>query len=159
MPALLVVALNELKVLTRNPHARATRATVARLTRTRACLDPEIPIGVPPSIALSLPALIGRSGDRPDSRGELLRRRVAGQKRVVPCRHRLLQAAEQGGRMGSVIEILVLQALAHQAHGDIPAALMALQGALSLAEPEGYVRSFEEFLREKAIAPPTRPPG
>ena len=36
---------------------------------------------------------------------------------------RLLQAAEEGGRKGSVIEILVLQALAHQAQGDIPAAL------------------------------------
>ena len=38
---------------------------------------------------------------------------------------RLLKAAEEGGRMGSVIEILVLQALAHQAQGDIPAALHA----------------------------------
>ena len=38
---------------------------------------------------------------------------------------RLLRAAEEGGRTGSVIEILVLQALAHQAHGDIPAALGA----------------------------------
>jgi len=55
---------------------------------------------------------------------------------------RLLKAAEEGERMGSVIEILVLQALAHQAQGDIPAALMALQQALSLAEPEGYVRMF-----------------
>ena len=34
---------------------------------------------------------------------------------------RLLHAAEEGGRMGSVIEILVLQALAHQAQGDIHA--------------------------------------
>ena len=31
---------------------------------------------------------------------------------------RLLQAAETGGRLGSVIEILVLQALAHQAPGQ-----------------------------------------
>jgi len=55
---------------------------------------------------------------------------------------RLLQAAEAGGRMGSVIEILVLVALAHQAQGDIPAALMALHQSLTLAEPEGYVRMF-----------------
>jgi LuxR family maltose regulon positive regulatory protein len=41
-----------------------------------------------------------------------------------------------------VIEILVLQALAHQARGDIPAALGPLQRALMLAEPEGYVRTF-----------------
>jgi LuxR family maltose regulon positive regulatory protein len=55
---------------------------------------------------------------------------------------RLLKAAQEGKRTGSVIEILVLQALAHQMQGDIPAALMALQRALSLAEPEGYVRMF-----------------
>ena len=55
---------------------------------------------------------------------------------------RLLQAAEAGGRMGNVIEILLLQALAHQAQGDSPAALVPLDRALTLAEPEGYVRVF-----------------
>jgi LuxR family transcriptional regulator, maltose regulon positive regulatory protein len=55
---------------------------------------------------------------------------------------RLLPAAEEGQRTGSVIEILVLQALAHQAREDIPAALASLQRALTLAEPEGYVRIF-----------------
>ena len=55
---------------------------------------------------------------------------------------RLLKAAQEGGRTGSVIEILVLQALAHQAQGDIPAALLPLHRALTLAEPEGYVRIF-----------------
>jgi LuxR family maltose regulon positive regulatory protein len=55
---------------------------------------------------------------------------------------RLLQAAEEGGRMGSALEILVLQALACQMRGDIPAALEPLSRALSLAEPEGYVRMF-----------------
>jgi LuxR family maltose regulon positive regulatory protein len=55
---------------------------------------------------------------------------------------RLLQAAEAGGRTGSVIEILVLQALAQHASGDVPGALAALERALTLAEPEGYVRVF-----------------
>ncbi|MFN2178207.1 MAG: tetratricopeptide repeat protein [Candidatus Promineifilaceae bacterium] len=55
---------------------------------------------------------------------------------------RLLQAAEAGGRRGSMIEILIVQALAHQARGDIPAALLRLERALTLAEPEGYVRIF-----------------
>lgn len=55
---------------------------------------------------------------------------------------RLLAEAETGERTGTVIEILVLQALAHQALGDMPAALASLQRALSLAEPEGYVRIF-----------------
>jgi len=36
----------------------------------------------------------------------------------------------------------VLQALAHQTQGDIPAALTSLQRAVTLAEPEGYVRIF-----------------
>jgi LuxR family maltose regulon positive regulatory protein len=55
---------------------------------------------------------------------------------------RLLRAAEEGARTGSVIEILVLQALAHQARDDIPAALASLRRAVTLAEPEGYVRIF-----------------
>jgi LuxR family maltose regulon positive regulatory protein len=55
---------------------------------------------------------------------------------------RLLEAAEEGGRIGSVIEILVMRALAHQAQGNISLALAALERALSLAEPEGYVRIF-----------------
>ena len=44
--------------------------------------------------------------------------------------------------MGSVIEILVLQALAHEAKGDIPRALVPLERALTLSEPEGYVPIF-----------------
>jgi len=55
---------------------------------------------------------------------------------------RLLQAAQAGERTGRVIEILIVQALAHQVQGDIPAALISLQQALSLAEPEGYIRIF-----------------
>ena len=56
--------------------------------------------------------------------------------------HRLLSAADAGGRTGSVIEILVLQALTHHAGGDTPGALAPLERALTLAEPEGYVRVF-----------------
>lgn len=55
---------------------------------------------------------------------------------------RLLKAAEEGGRTGSVIEILLLQALAYQTQGEISAALIPLQRALTLAEPEGYIRIF-----------------
>ena len=55
---------------------------------------------------------------------------------------RLLQAAEAGGRNGSVIEILILQSLAYQAQDDQPRALAALDRTLSLAEPEGYIRIF-----------------
>jgi len=55
---------------------------------------------------------------------------------------RLLQAAEEGERTGSMIEILTLQALAHGAQGDKPSALVPLERALTLAKSEGYVRIF-----------------
>jgi LuxR family maltose regulon positive regulatory protein len=55
---------------------------------------------------------------------------------------RLLQAAETGGRLGSAIQILLLQALAFQARGDFPHAFAVLERALALAEPQGYVRIF-----------------
>ena len=57
---------------------------------------------------------------------------------------RLLLAAEEGERTGRVIEILVLQALARRRLGDIPAALACLERAVTLAEPEGYVRVFAD---------------
>jgi LuxR family maltose regulon positive regulatory protein len=57
---------------------------------------------------------------------------------------RLLRAAEAGGRTGRVIEILVLRAVAHQALGDLTAALGSLDRAMALAEPEGYVRVFAD---------------
>ena len=57
---------------------------------------------------------------------------------------RLLRAAEEGERAGSVIEIGVLRALAYQRHQDIPAALTCLERAVTLAEPEGYVRVFAD---------------
>lgn len=55
---------------------------------------------------------------------------------------RLLDAAETGQRTGSVIQILVDRAMAYVAWGDRPAALESLGRALSLAQPEGYVRVF-----------------
>ena len=61
---------------------------------------------------------------------------------AIALLERLLQAAEADRRMGSVIEILVVQALAHEAQGNIPLALTSIECALALAEPEGYVRIF-----------------
>jgi LuxR family maltose regulon positive regulatory protein len=55
---------------------------------------------------------------------------------------RLLQAAESGGRLGSTIQILLLQALAFQAQDNLPHALALLERAMAVAEPEGYVRIF-----------------
>jgi LuxR family maltose regulon positive regulatory protein len=54
----------------------------------------------------------------------------------------LEEAARSAGRMGRVIEILLLQALALREIGDSKRALLALTKCLTLAEPEGYVRVF-----------------
>ena len=55
---------------------------------------------------------------------------------------RLLRAAQDGRRTGSEIEIRVVEALAHQRRGDLARAVVALEAALGLAEPEGYARMF-----------------
>jgi LuxR family maltose regulon positive regulatory protein len=83
---------------------------------------------------------------------------------IMELLERLLKAAEEGKRIGSVIEILVLQALAHEMQGNIQPALLSLGRALVLAEPEGYIRIFvdegpliaeliEKILDTKTAAP------
>jgi LuxR family maltose regulon positive regulatory protein len=54
----------------------------------------------------------------------------------------LLLAAEAGGRVARVIEIQMLRALALQAGSDVDQAMIPLEQALSLAEPQAYVRIF-----------------
>lgn len=77
---------------------------------------------------------------------------------VMRLLERLLKAAEERGGKGSVIEILILQAMAYHAQGNLPAALPSIQQALVLAEPQCYVRIFldegpsmMELLREAAV--------
>jgi LuxR family maltose regulon positive regulatory protein len=57
---------------------------------------------------------------------------------------RLLEAAETGARGQTVIEVLVLKALALRAKNDEPEALAALRRALTLAGVKGYVRTFAD---------------
>jgi LuxR family maltose regulon positive regulatory protein len=57
---------------------------------------------------------------------------------------RLLAQATTGSRIGSIIEIRALQALAHQASRDEPAAMAALVEALILSCPPGHVRVFAD---------------
>jgi len=73
--------------------------------------------------------------------GERAERAVQQAARLL---ERLLPAAEAGGRTGSVIEILVLRALVHQALGNGPAALGLMDRAVTMAAPEGYVRVFAD---------------
>jgi LuxR family maltose regulon positive regulatory protein len=56
----------------------------------------------------------------------------------------VLQRATAGQRWGHVIEIRLLQALAHHKLQEEPQALAALSEAVRLGEPEGYLRSFME---------------
>ena len=61
---------------------------------------------------------------------------------AVALLDRLLTAAESSGREGSVVEILMLRALAHRAGGDLDRAMAPLARALETAVPAGYVRLF-----------------
>ncbi len=54
----------------------------------------------------------------------------------------LLAVTEAANLLRSVVEILILQALALQSQGNPTAAIIALERALALAEPEGYIRTF-----------------
>jgi LuxR family maltose regulon positive regulatory protein len=55
---------------------------------------------------------------------------------------RFLKAAEDGKRLGSVLQILITQVLAYQVKGDTSKAYAALERTLTLAQPEGYFRIF-----------------
>ncbi len=79
---------------------------------------------------------------------------------AIKLLHRLQDAAEVAGRMRSVVEILMLQALAYRMQGEIKPAVHILERALKLAEPEGYIRTFadegapmvellQQFIRER----------
>ncbi|HEY3437653.1 MAG TPA: LuxR C-terminal-related transcriptional regulator [Actinotalea sp.] len=63
--------------------------------------------------------------------------------RAVGLLSRLREAAERSGRAGSLVEIDLLLALAHDTHGRRLEAREALERALTDApEPEGYARTF-----------------
>lgn len=55
---------------------------------------------------------------------------------------RMRQRSESEDRTGSVIEILVLQSIALKKEGKLNESLDTLNHALSLAQPEGYIRIF-----------------
>ena len=55
---------------------------------------------------------------------------------------RLEEIAQSDGRMGRLLEIMILKALAMQRMGNTAQADIALTKCLTLAEPEGYLRIF-----------------
>lgn len=62
--------------------------------------------------------------------------------KVVPLLTRLLIFTEEENRPASVIEVLNLQALAHQEQGQKEKALQALHKSLTLAEKDEYLRTY-----------------
>ena len=90
-------------------------------------------------------------GDEPDYPREpaylLLARLLLTQDRPGPALtllQRLLATASSQGRIGNVIEIQALRALALAAHGDRAGALGALAEAVTLGRPRGYVLVFAD---------------
>ena len=65
-------------------------------------------------------------------------------RQALALLERLLTQAATQGRIGSVIEIRALQALALDADGEQASAVGALAEALTLACPQGYVRVFAD---------------
>ena len=75
---------------------------------------------------------------------------------------RLFDAAVGQGRVGSIIEIQALRALALAARGDHAGAFGALTEALTLACPQGYVRVFADEgrpMRALLVQLPAARPG
>src|SRR6185503_20146654 len=63
-------------------------------------------------------------------------------QQAVELLDRLLADAEAKARMGSVVEILIVRALAQWSQETHRDALLTLERALTLAAPEGFVRRF-----------------
>ena len=89
----------------------------------------------------------GRAGLPREPAYLLLARVLLAQDRPGPALtllQRLLATAASQGRIGSVIEIQALRALALAARGDHAGALGVLAEAVTLACPQGYVRVFAD---------------
>jgi LuxR family maltose regulon positive regulatory protein len=87
----------------------------------------------------------GELGYQREDEQVTLARVLLAQKRTeetLQLLERLVMTAEVEGRTASIIQLLVLQALTLYVLGDTTRSLDSLIRALSLAEPEGYVRTF-----------------
>jgi LuxR family maltose regulon positive regulatory protein len=87
----------------------------------------EIQDRIYPSIAIAL-AKVRLIQERPDEALKLV--------------EHALDSAHAIGRLGNAVQILVVKALVHRAQGNLKDANSALLEALTLAEPEGYIRTF-----------------
>jgi LuxR family maltose regulon positive regulatory protein len=104
--------------------------TAASQWATAAGLSPEDEPDYPREPAYLLLARVLLAQDRPGPALTLLQR--------------LLATAASQGRIGNVIEIQALRALALAARGDPAGALGALAEGVTLARPQGYIRVFAD---------------
>jgi LuxR family transcriptional regulator, maltose regulon positive regulatory protein len=88
-----------------------------------------------PDLITRARVLIAMAGENAASGSPLLQEAIA-------LLARLEGSAREGGRVGRLIAIQLLRAVALHAGGETDRALPLLLDALHLAEPEGYVRSF-----------------
>jgi LuxR family maltose regulon positive regulatory protein len=109
--------------------AQGDAAAAARWTQLRG-LDADDEPGYPREREYLVLARVLLAQDRPG--------------RALALLERLFHAAVSQDRIGSVIEIQALRALALAASGDEPAAVAALAEAVTLACPQGYVRVFAD---------------
>lgn len=75
-------------------------------------------------------------------------------EKALAILEKIFQCAEEAGRVGAMIDIRVLQTLAYQQQQATKQALRTLTHALTLAEPDGFIRPFLEggpSLREMLI--------
>ncbi len=80
-----------------------------------------------------------------ERRGITLARALLGRDKPNQSIHlltRLEESSRSAGRMGHLLEILLLKALAMQALGDSESTFLSLTNCLTFAEPEGYRRIF-----------------
>ena len=110
-------------------HLFLAQGDLAAVGRWAASQEPELNLHSVPDYWLEFPYLT------------LVRLHIArGEVDEIPeLLERLRQKAEAEERTGSVIEILILQSIALV---KVDQALAVLKSALSLAEPEGYIRIF-----------------
>jgi LuxR family maltose regulon positive regulatory protein len=107
----------------------------AAVARALAAIDQPAPAGVPekPIATLAHMRVLTERGDQ------------AARERALARLDHLLHAADASGQASVAIEALALIALAHIRNGDQAAALIALERALRLAEPDGYIRLFADL--------------
>ncbi len=79
------------------------------------------------------------------ARGLIVKGNRSALRQALTLLNQLGQTAESEGRTAVQLEALALQALAYQKRGDEARAMTAMEAALRLAEPEGYMRLFMDL--------------